>query len=135
MSETKPSSYDWIQGAQYISLVTFKKSGERVATPVWFASAGGKLYLYSAANAGKIKRIRNNASVEVAPCSIRGDVNGPTVAGTAEVLGASMGPFVHDLLNRKYTWKKRVFEGAASIPALLRLRKPTTDGFISIELS
>ena len=46
--------------APYLSLKTFRKSGASVATPVWFASTGhNQLHVFSAKNAGKIKRIRN----------------------------------------------------------------------------
>ena len=129
-----PSPYEWIQNHSYISLVTFKKSGQRVATPVWFASAGGKLYVYSELNVGKVKRIRNNASVEIAPCTLRGKVSGPTVAATATVLSDDMGTYVHDLLDRKYGLKKRLFDLGAQVPIRLKLRKPSPEAYIEISL-
>jgi uncharacterized protein len=131
---TPPSPYDWIQHHQYVSLTTFKKSGQRVPTPIWFATAGGKLYMYSELNAGKMKRIRNNARVEVAPCTARGKVIGPAVTGTAIAMTAEKGVFVHELLNRKYTWKKRIFEFGASIPEKLGIRKGNPEGYIEVVL-
>ena len=130
-----PTSFEWIEAHQYVSLTTFKRSGERVATPVWFATAGGKIYLYSELNAGKMKRIRNNPRVEVAPCTFRGAVIGPTVGGSAVELGADQARFVHDLLNRRYTWKKHVFEFVASIPKKLKLQSERPDGFLEITLN
>ena len=56
-----------LSGAQYMSLRTFRKSGVAVTTPVWFAETGGKLYFLTANDAGKVKRIRNNQQVTVAP--------------------------------------------------------------------
>ncbi len=131
---TNPTSYEWLQHHEYVSLTTFKKSGERVATPVWFATAGGKIYLYSELHAGKMKRARNNPRIEVAPCTFRGAVRGPSVAGTAAELGADQAKFVHDLLNRKYTWKKRLIELGTLIPHKLKLRSATSDGFLEITL-
>ena len=59
--------------APYLSLKTFRKSGASVATPVWFAATGhNQLYVFSAKNAGKIKRIRNNAVTEITECDWRG---------------------------------------------------------------
>jgi PPOX class probable F420-dependent enzyme len=63
--------------AKYISLETFRKTGAGVRTPVWFAADPGApetLYLYSEADAGKVKRIRNNSHVRVAPSDIRGNL-------------------------------------------------------------
>jgi uncharacterized protein len=133
-SSPSPSPYEWIQHHPYVSLTTFKKSGQRVATPIWFATAGGKLYVYSELNAGKMKRIRNNARIEVAPCTVRGKVIGPSVSGTAVELSAERGVFVHELLNRKYTWKKRIFELGASVPDKLGVRKGNPEGYFEINL-
>ena len=59
--------------ASYMSLKTFRKSGASVATPVWFASTGhNQLHVFSAKNAGKIKRIRNDAVTEFTECDWRG---------------------------------------------------------------
>jgi uncharacterized protein len=129
-----PTPYEWIQHQDYVSLTTFKKSGARVSTPVWFATAGGKLYVYSELNAGKMKRIRNNSSVEIAPCTVRGKVTGPTVVGAAIELSADRGVFVHELLNRKYTWKKKIFELVASVPEKLKLRPGNPEGYIEISV-
>jgi uncharacterized protein len=43
----------WLQNAQYIDLVTFRRSGEPVSSPVWFAVSGDKLYVYSDGQAGR----------------------------------------------------------------------------------
>ena len=51
---------DFLEGGNYISLATRKRSGEWVATPVWFAPDGGSYYVFSAGNAGKIKRLRRH---------------------------------------------------------------------------
>src|SRR5258705_11654888 len=67
-------------GHKYLNLETFKKSGEGVKTPVWFAadpsasldSNDAKLYVYTIGVSGKGKRIRNNPPVKIAPCDMRG---------------------------------------------------------------
>jgi uncharacterized protein len=120
---------------QYVSLVTTRRNGSDVHTPVWFAVDNDKLYVFTAANAGKVKRIRANQKVSVAVCSMRGEVTGPLVSGTALVLDESKGTYVHGLLNRKYTWKKKIFEFVESVPSVLRIRKKTPDAFLEITLA
>ncbi|MBZ5627450.1 MAG: PPOX class F420-dependent oxidoreductase [Acidobacteriia bacterium] len=80
-----PDAFSHLRGRKYIDLVTFRKSGVPVHTPVWFADENGKLYIFSRAHAGKMKRIRNNPRVEIAPSTIRGRALGPYVAATARV--------------------------------------------------
>ena len=48
------------EGQKYLNLESYRKTGAAVATPVWFADDGNELYIYSLADAGKVKRIRNN---------------------------------------------------------------------------
>ena len=63
-----------ISGQKYVCLTTFRKSGIGVVTPVWFAERDNKLYVKTRIESGKSKRIRNNPSVRVAPCTIRGKI-------------------------------------------------------------
>ena len=43
---------------RYVRVLTYRRDGREVATPVWFAASGGKLYVFSAGEAGKVKRLR-----------------------------------------------------------------------------
>ena len=97
--------------AKYISLETFRKTGVGVRTPVWFAadpSAAERFYVYSAPDAGKVKRIRNNAHVRVAPCDIRGNLRGAWVDGEAHIVDGAEPEKGQDLLRRKYGLMKRM---------------------------
>ena len=42
---------------RYLSLATFRRSGAEVATPVWFATVDGRLYVVTSGDAGKAKRL------------------------------------------------------------------------------
>jgi len=99
----------------YLSLITFRKTGVAVPTPVWFAAENGRLYVYSAASAGKIKRIRNNKQVQVAPCTANGRVLGPYVDAKCRILPADEGARVNALLVRKYGVLKRIMDLSAWI--------------------
>ncbi len=70
----------------YISFATRKRSGEWVATPVWFAPDQGHYYLFSAGDAGKVKRLRNFSESRIAPCTMSGTVTGEWTDTRAFVL-------------------------------------------------
>jgi uncharacterized protein len=102
-------------GQKYLNLETFRKNGQGVKTPVWFAaepsakldSNDAKLYVYTTGNAGKLKRIRNHAKVKIAACNMRGDVKGDWVPARAEILTGSEAKHGMQLLNKKYfPWKQ-----------------------------
>lgn len=78
-----------LDAAQYCSIRTFRKDGRAVATPVWFAPGDGRYYLFSAGDAGKIKRLRNNPQIEVAACDVRGNVTGEWRSGHAQCLASN----------------------------------------------
>ncbi len=118
----------------YIALTTYRKNGTPVVTPLWFAADNAKLYAYTEANSGKVKRIRATSKVEVAACTMRGAVTGPAFPATATLLDASKGPYVHGMLNRKYTWKKRLIELGGSIGKIFKKDKGG-DAFIEIILT
>lgn len=65
-----------LDDARYFSLATFRRNGKEVATPVWFAAADETFYVFSAGNAGKVKRIRAGSRARVAPCDGRGRILG-----------------------------------------------------------
>lgn len=91
-----------IRGQNYISLTTFRKSGAGVATPVWFGEEDGKVYVMTISKMGKVKRIRNNPKVLVAPCTIRGKVTGEQFAATARLLPSEDFALARKTITRKY---------------------------------
>jgi uncharacterized protein len=101
-----------LQGHKYINLETFRKNGQAVRTPVWFAeeppqSPPEKLYVYSTADSGKAKRIRNNSRVRVAPCDMRGKLLGEWIEARTETVEGQEAKHATDLLNKKYfPWKQ-----------------------------
>ena len=87
----------------YVSLATFRRDGREVRTPVWIAGDGPEYFIFSAGNAGKVKRIRANPKVRVASCNARGGDIGEWREATARVLGtqAEIG-LAYAALRRKY---------------------------------
>ncbi|MFV0277449.1 MAG: PPOX class F420-dependent oxidoreductase [Parahaliea sp.] len=68
-----------IERGNYLSLATRKRSGDFVATPVWFASGDGAYYVFAAADSGKVKRLRNFSQARIAPCTVTGKLTGDWV--------------------------------------------------------
>ena len=96
-------------GASYVSLATFRRNGRAVETPVWVAAANGRLYVFSEAKAGKVKRLRNDPRVRLAPCGVRGRVLGPWVEGSARVVSEpDIEARAYAALRRKYGWQMRL---------------------------
>jgi PPOX class probable F420-dependent enzyme len=94
----------------YLSLATFRKSGAAVATPVWFAHDGQHLYVLSAGEAGKIKRLRNSPRARVARCTYKGDLLDPWHDAEASLLTRAEVPAAHSLFVKKYGWQMRSFD-------------------------
>ena len=100
---------------KYLNLETFKKSGEGVKTPVWFAadpaasldSNDAKLYVYTIGVSGKVKRIRNNPRVKIAPCDMRGRVLGEWLEARVAIVTGEEAARGMRLLNKKYfPWRQ-----------------------------
>ncbi len=105
------AGFEIFESGKYLSLETYRQSGVAVRTPVWFVAApndtaGPRLYVYSAADSGKGKRIRRNGKIRIAPCDIRGNVTGGWIDSRATIVGAAEFSRAMPLLNRKYwPWK------------------------------
>lgn len=97
---------------KYLSLTTFRKSGEAVATPVWVTREGDHLYVITDAQSGKVKRLRNNNQVLLAPCDVRGSITGTQVGGTVDILDESGTRRVERLINSRYGLMARAINAA-----------------------
>jgi uncharacterized protein len=93
---------------KYLNLESFKKDGTGVATPLWFAKHDDTIYVYTLANAWKVKRIRNNPRVRIAPCDLRGKLHGDWVEARAHIVTDSQEQLAHQLLDKKYGWQKKI---------------------------
>jgi PPOX class probable F420-dependent enzyme len=89
---------------KYLSLVTFRKNGEPVATAVWVADMGDELGVITEESAGKVKRIRNNPRVTLTPCDVKGKVlpGAATTEATARLVTGEDAVRVDRAIRRKY---------------------------------
>jgi len=113
-AEATADGFGHLAGHKYALLVTYKRSGEAVATPVWFGvDEAGLLYCRTGKLATKVKRIRNDPRVKVAPCSLRGAPKGAYAAGTARVVDAAGEEHAEEALQSNYGTFRKIYEGSA----------------------
>ena len=110
VADTEPTgTIDDLKGRKYCVLVSYRKNGQPMPSPLWFGVADGKLYFQTSATGYKVKRITNNPEVRVAPCTSRGKPLGPPFLGKARVLPDSEGPTAERALRSNYGVGRRVF--------------------------
>jgi PPOX class probable F420-dependent enzyme len=125
-----------ITSEKYVSITTYRKNGEPVATPVWIAPLpDGRAGFTTDADSGKAKRLRNDARVVLRPCSMRGEVRPDAleVKATATVVtGAAAAP-VTVALRRKYKVMARVLAIGGSIRRLRGKPAATTAVIVTFD--
>jgi len=107
--------FEAFRGHKYLNLETFRRNGQGVKTPIWFAAdpsvdlvgSAARLYAYTIGDSGKVKRIRNNGRARIAPCDIRGNLLGDWVDATAQIITGPEAAAADRFLNKKYwPWKQ-----------------------------
>lgn len=100
-----------------VLLTTYRRDGTGVGTPVHIAVDGDRAFIRTWDTAWKLRRIRNNPEVEVAPSTVGGRPTGPAIRARARVLGGAESKYAAEMLARKYP----ILHGVL-IPRLHRLR-------------
>ena len=97
---------EFLEGGNYVSFATRKRSGDFVETPVWFAPDGDSYYVFSSGDAGKVKRLRNFSESRIAPCTVRGTLLGDWIDTRAFLLESEKDQETAlAALRRKYGWQ------------------------------
>ena len=99
----------------YLNMESYRKSGEAIRTPLWFVQDGDVLYFYTVAHSFKVKRLKNNPRIRIAPCDMRGNIKGDWVDATARLLDPTEAKHADDLLNAKYGLMKRTLNFFAKL--------------------
>ena len=79
------SDFSRFRKEEFLSLETYRKNGETIKSPMWFAQDNDALYLWTMADTSKVKRIRNNPHVNIAPCKRMGEVTGEWMTAHATI--------------------------------------------------
>jgi len=123
------NSLEQFSKKKYLNLETFRKSGVSMKTPVWFVQDGEIIYVQTMANSGKVKRIRNNGRVNIAPCKMDRKLNGSWVPAQArEVTDPEVSMTADGLLDKKYGLLKKIFSNQ-------RASKEAQDIILEIKIS
>jgi uncharacterized protein len=104
-----------VRGRQCL-LVTYRSDGSPVPTPVWFGRDGERLYLRAEGGTGKLRRVRDNGRVLVAPCSFRGRVRGPAADGTARLVTEAETDVAERAIQANYGLGRRLYERWMTLP-------------------
>ena len=110
-------TFDALRGHRYALLVTFRRDGSAVPSPVWFGlDDESRAYVRTLHDAGKVKRIRNNPRALIAPSNVRGKPTGPALHGTARIVPKEEWAHAEAALAAAYGFGRKLYEGALGGP-------------------
>jgi PPOX class probable F420-dependent enzyme len=127
--------FEGLEGHQYVRLTTYRKSGRPVSTPVWFVLRDDRVHVFTDVESGKVKRIRNDPRVTLAPGDFWGRPRGESVRAEARIMDEIEGETADRALREKYGWKYKLAQavirlaGKSARRAFLELRPVADEGF------
>ncbi len=128
-----------LKTAKYVSLITFRKSGEPVRSPVWFVQFGENPNSYGViteTDAGKVKRIRANSKIEVQVCDVKGRVeaNVPKFSGVARLVTGEQAVAVRKAIAKQYGLTYKLFSVYLVVSGLFKKKDGLPETNIIFEL-
>ena len=113
-ADATAKGFDHLRGHKYALLVTYKRSGEAVPTPIWFGlDERGRAYVRTGMQAAKVKRIRREPRVKLAPSTTRGKPVGPYAEGMARVCDAGEQEHAERAIQSNYVTFRKLYERSA----------------------
>lgn len=95
---------------QFINLVTYRRNGAAVPTPMWFKVVGNLIYVQTYVTSGKIKRLAHTQNVTFWPSDVRGNAMGPSFNGIARrIEDRPTEELAEQALQKKYGDKRTIF--------------------------
>jgi PPOX class probable F420-dependent enzyme len=113
-----------VYGGKYLSVGSYRRDGTEVRTPVWFVQEDGSLLVQTDGQSGKVKRIRRNPVVRIAPCTASGRLRGEPVTAHAELLPAAETGRVEAMIARKYRLDLVIIKPLWHAQSALHLGRP-----------
>jgi uncharacterized protein len=112
--EAMAVGFDHLRGHKYALFVSYRRSGEPVPTPVWFGlDPEGRAFFRTDTRTAKVRRLRANPAVKLAPCTLRGKPVGEFAPGTARVLPDSAEAHAEEALQANYGVGRKLYQGTA----------------------
>ena len=129
-----------LKTAKYVSLITFRKSGEPVRSPVWFVQFGENPNSYGViteTDAGKVKRIRANSKIEVQVCDVKGGVkpDAAKFSGTAHLVTGDQAVAVRKAISKRYGLTYKLFSIYLAVSGLFKKKDELAETNIVFELT
>ena len=117
------AAFEALDRHRYVALFTFRRTGEAVKTPVWFAGHRGKFYVFTAAESGKVKRLKNDPRIRTAPCGPRGRLRSDSIEGQARRIDdPTLESAAYKALRAKYGWQMRVLDFTSKLAGRIEKR-------------
>jgi PPOX class probable F420-dependent enzyme len=114
---------------RFLSVTSFKRNGTGVATPLWAVCDGGRLYALTDLRSAKVRRMRRNPRVLIAPCRADGRLRREPVPARVQVLTDTRDlERVQQRLLARYQVSYRVVMLAYRLGRRLRGRPSVADG-------
>jgi uncharacterized protein len=101
---------------RYVLLVSYRRDGHAVPTPLWFARVDDALYARTQIETAKVKRIRRTPEVQIAACTLRGRPLEPPRPARARVLRPEEHPIAEQALAKRYGLLRRAYERIFPVP-------------------
>jgi PPOX class probable F420-dependent enzyme len=119
---------DVLRGHKYAVLVTFRRNGDAVPSPVWPAvDEAGLVYIKTRHDAGKVKRLRRDSRVLVAPSNARGKPAGRAIKASGRVLSRDEWAHAERVLAAAYGSNRAITErllgGPEELAAYIEIRR------------
>jgi len=112
-----------------LSVTSFRRDGSGVATPLWFVSDGRRLFALTDLHSAKVRRVRRDPRVLVAPCRADGKLRSDPLTARAEVLTATADlERVRTLLMERYKVSYRLVMLLYAVGRRLRRQAAIADG-------
>jgi PPOX class probable F420-dependent enzyme len=92
-----------------VALTTYKRNGTPVTRPVNIVVEGDRAFFRTYDKAWKVRRLRNDPRVEIAPSTWRGRPTGPALRARARLLEGAEAERAGRLVDRKHPFFQRVF--------------------------
>ncbi len=112
-----PAPFAALARAKTVLLTTYRRDGTPIGTPVSIVVDGSQAFFRTYDQAWKVKRLRNNPHVQLAPSTVRGRPSGPAMQARAVLATPNDQLRARHLLARKYP----ILQGML-VPVMHRLR-------------
>ena len=75
---------------------------------MWFVIHNDLIYVITREDTGKVKRLKNNQHVKIAPCTFKGKPTGKWIDGTAKWVTEEESKIAIDLRKKRYGFMERI---------------------------